>query len=112
MCDFAWNRADLHGEFDQLKAQINDTVNRVDFNGITPLISAAVITLQTGADAGETTAVAGVGDFRITGGASLAGLVSAVLTGADGTAASAAITAVNTAIGTINTARAGLGAAA
>ena len=105
----AVNRADLDAEFQQLKAQINDTMNRVEFNGITPLNSAAVITLQTGADANQTTIVAGTGNFTTTSG-TLGGINGSTLTGADATNATLSITALDIAIGVINTARAGLGA--
>ena len=104
------NRVDLDGEFQQLKNQINDTLNRVEFNGITPLNSAAVITLQTGADAAQTTTVTGTGNFTTGAGGQLAGINASILTGADATNASAAITALDLAIGVVNTARAGLGA--
>ena len=103
------NRVDLDGEFQQLKAQINDTLNRVEFNGINPLNSAVVITLQTGADAGQTTIVTGTGNFTTTTG-TLSVINASLLTGPTATNPSAAITALDLAIGVINTARAGLGA--
>ena len=103
------NRVVLDGEFQQLKAQINDTLNRVEFNGISPLNSAVVITLQTGADAGQTTIVTGTGNFTTTTG-TLSGINASLLTGPTATNPSAAITALDLAIGVINTARAGLGA--
>ncbi len=107
------NRVDINGEFQQLKDQINDTVRRVEFNGITPLNSNAAITLQTGANAGQTTNVIGGDNFSTTGGTGtprLSGINSSILTGPDATNPTAAIGALDTAIGVINTARAGLGA--
>ena len=103
------NRVDLDGEFQQLKNQINDTLNRVEFNGISPLNSAVVITLQTGTDAGQTTIVTGTGNFTTTTG-TLSVINASLLTGPTATNPSAAITALDLAIGVINTARAGLGA--
>lgn len=107
------NRANLDAEFQQLKTQINDTVQRVEFNGVTPISSTAVVTLQTGVDANQTTTVLGVNNFSTAGGTGapqLAGINASVLTGADATAATAAIGALDTAIDIITTARAGLGA--
>ncbi len=107
------NRANIDGEFQQLKGQINDTVQRVEFNGITPVSSATAVVLQTGVDAGQTTTVTGTNNFSTVGGtgaAQLGGINGSVLTGADGSAASTAISALDLAIGIIITARAGLGA--
>lgn len=103
------NRDHLNAEFTQLRGQINDTMNRVEFNGITPLNSAVVIVLQTGADAAQTTNIVGTGNFTTTTG-TLGGINGSSLAGATAVNATAAITAVNLAIGVIDTARAGLGA--
>ena len=102
------NRTDLNNEFDQLRSQINDTANRTEFNGITPLSSAVAITLQTGSEAGQTTLVTGTGNFTTAG--SLVGIAGSSVAGADAVNATAAIAAVDAAIGVIDTARAGMGA--
>ena len=107
------NRTALNDEFQQLKQQINDTATRVEFNGLTPLSSNVAITLQTGVDAGQTTAVTGVNNFLTAGGtgaAQLSGINGSILTGADATNANNALNALDAAIGVIDTARAGLGA--
>ncbi len=103
----AENRTDIDGEFQQLKTQITDTITRTEFNGIFPLNSAVAIVLQTGVDAGQTTIVTGTAP-----GMSLLtlGISGTLLTGADGTNASAAIAALDTGIGAVNTRRASLGA--
>ncbi len=102
------NRTDLNAEFTQLRSQINDTMNRVEFNGITPLNNAALITLQTGADGAHTTVVTGTGDFTTAGGLNM--IAVSTLAGINGLPAQAAIGALDLAIGAIDTARAGLGA--
>ncbi len=101
------NRVDIDGEFQQLKTQITDTITRTDFNGIFPLNSATAIVLQTGVDAGQTTTVTGTSPAITT---TALGIVGSVLTGPDATNASAAITALDTAIGSVNSRRASLGA--
>ncbi len=103
------NRDHLNAEFTQLRGQINDTMNRVEFNGITPLNSAVIIVLQTGADAAQTTNIVGTGNFTTTTG-TLGGINGSSLAGVTAVNATAAITALNLAIGVIDTARAGLGA--
>ena len=94
-------------EFQQLFTQIFDTVDRTEFNGIFPLNLGIAVVLQTGADAGQTTIVAGTAPGI---NAVSLGIPGSNLTGADATNASAAITAVDNAIGVINTRRAALGA--
>jgi len=48
------NRASLHTEVNQLLAQIDDIATDTDFNGIRVLSSAQTVTLQTGANTGQT----------------------------------------------------------
>ncbi|MDK1021402.1 MAG: hypothetical protein QGD90_07175, partial [Candidatus Hydrogenedentes bacterium] len=103
----AANRIDMDGEFQQLKTQITDTITRTEFNGIFPLNSATAIVLQTGVHAGQTTTVAGTSPAITT---TTLGIVGSDLTGADATNASAAITALDGAIGSVSTRRASLGA--
>ncbi len=102
------NRTDLNAEFTQLRSQIDDTMNRVEFNGITPLNNAALITLQTGADGAHTTVVTGTGNFTTGGGLGM--IAASTLAGINGVPAQIAIGQLDLAIGAIDTARAGLGA--
>ena len=99
------NRTDLQAEVLQLLAQVNDIANDTEFNG-NVLLNASVpgnqITLQTGADAGQTLAVA-LFDARTTGPLTIAAIDLA----AD---PSTAITLADNALTVINTARAGFGA--
>ena len=103
----AQNRADLDGEFQQLKAQITDTITRTEFNGIFPLSSATAIVLQTGVDGNQTTIVGGTSPAMTTATLTIA---ASVLTGADLTNSTLAIAALDNAIGQVNTRRAALGA--
>ena len=101
------NRLSLDTEFQALKSQIADTFTRTEFNGIFPLNSATAIVLQTGASAAQTTTVTGTSPAIAT---TTLVINASSLTGATAVNATAAITAVNTAIGTISTRRAQLGA--
>ena len=103
----ASNRADLDAEFQQLKAQITDTIDRTEFNGIFMLTSATAIVLQTGADGGQTTTIGGTSPAITTATLTIA---ASVLTGADLTNATLAISALDNAIGQVTTRRAALGA--
>ena len=103
----AQNRADLDGEFQQLKGQITDTITRTEFNGIFPLNSATAIVLQTGVDGNQTTTVGGTSPAMTT---TTLTINASVLTGADLTNATLAIAALDNAIGQVNTRRATLGA--
>ncbi|MCH8204557.1 MAG: flagellin FliC [Candidatus Hydrogenedentes bacterium] len=103
----ASNRADLDAEFQQLKAQITDTIDRTEFNGIFMLTSATPIVLQTGADGNQTTAVGGTSPAMTTTTLTIA---ASVLTGADATNPTLAIAALDNAIGQVTTRRAALGA--
>ena len=103
----ASNRADLDAEFQQLKAQITDTIDRTEFNGIFMLTSATAIILQTGADGNQFTTVGGTSPAMTTGTLTISG---SVLTGADATNPTLAIAALDNAIGQVTTRRAALGA--
>ena len=103
----ATNRADLDAEFQQLKAQITDTIDRTEFNGIFMLTSATAIVLQTGADGNQTTTVGGTSPAMTTTTLTIA---ASVLTGADATNPTLAIAALDNAIGQVTTRRAALGA--
>ena len=103
----ASNRADLDAEFQQLKAQITDTIDRTEFNGIFMLTSATAIVLQTGADGNQTTTVGGTSPAMTTTTLTIA---ASVLTGADATNPTLAIAALDNAIGQVTTRRAALGA--
>ena len=99
------NRIDLNAEVQQLLLQITDIAVRTEFSGIAVLAVPQTITLQTGSDAGQTTAIA------LTG-ASLAalGLVGINVLGPGPAAATIAITAADTALTIVNTQRSTLGA--
>lgn len=96
------NRADLNAEVTQLVAQIDAIATNTEFNGVILLNgSTPSITLQVGAEAGQTLAVA-TQDAR----AATLGVAGLDLVGA----ASAAITAADNALIIVNTARASFGA--
>lgn len=102
------NRADLQAEITQLIQQIDDNANNTDFNGVSPLTGVpAAITLQVGAEAGQTL------DITTTD-ASLAGLpaVAAIdVVDATGALAQGVLGTVDAALTTLNTQRSLFGAA-
>ena len=97
------NRADLQAEFTQLRDAITEILTRTTFNGIDPF-SAAAITVQTGTQAGQTTAIAGTGVLTTTT------LTINASTIATQVGANAAITSLDAALTTVNTRRSQLGA--
>jgi flagellin len=97
------DRAALNSEFTALGSEINDISNKTSFNGKALLDGTLSAVIQTGATAADTLTVA-IGDMDTTALAINASVISA-----QGDA-STAITAVNAAINTVSTARAGLGA--
>jgi flagellin len=94
----------IQTEFDQLVTEIGRTATATKFNGIAVLnggTAGVAMTLQVGADAGQTMSfTVGAADTTTLGVASLS----------VATAASAAIAAIDTAIGSIDTIRSTLGA--
>jgi len=101
------NRADLQTEVTELVASVNEILTRTEFNGINPFATiAGGVTIQSGADASQTTALTGAGVALSTTTLSIAGLdISSQ------TAANTAINTVDTALQSVNTRRAQLGAA-
>ena len=100
-------RASLQGEVVQLITQIDDIAARTTFNGVVLLNgSTASVVLQSGINAGQTTSVT-LGDAR----AVTLGIDTGSIDISTQAGASAAITAVDTALTTVTTLRGGLGAA-
>lgn len=97
------DRAALQAEFDALMSQIDDISTRTDFNGTKLLNGSANIDIQTGVDSGQLINVT-IDDLRSTG-LSIDSLDISTKTGASG-----ALTALDTAINTVATQRAALGA--
>ena len=96
------NRTDLQAEVTQLVAQIDAIAANTEFNGVVLLNASTPNTvLQTGADAGQTLTIT-FSDAR----AATLGVAGLDLVNN----ASAAITSVDNALTTVNTARAGFGA--
>lgn len=90
-------------EVDALIAQVDDIATRTDFNGQSLLDGTANINIQTGVDSGETVNIT-IGDLRSAG----LGVDGVDLSTSAG--ASAALTALDTAIETVSTERSNLGA--
>ena len=102
------NRADLDLEVQALKLQLDDIGNNTEFNGLAILDGTTpTITLQVGADVGQTI------DVTLTSAATSAGLSVNLIavTGADNTLANAAILAIDLALLEVNGMRSTLGAA-
>jgi flagellin len=98
------DRTALQSEITQLTSQIGDIATRTTFNGTSLLNSASTsISIQTGVDSGQNVAIA-IGDMQATA----LGVNSIDLTTVSG--ASSALTAIDTAINTVATQRANLGA--
>ncbi len=97
------NRAALNVEVQQLLSQIDDIATQTEFNGISVLSSAQTVTLQSGANQGQTLAVSVSGaktnDLAITL-VSVSSMANAV----------SAIELVDNALQSVNTLRANLGA--
>ena len=103
----ATNRSDLQLEVDELILQLDDIAADTNINGITPIATGgATTTIQSGSDSGQTLDVVttAADSTTLLGGAAL-DISSAQA------AAQAAIATVDAGIVTLNTARAGLGAA-
>ena len=97
------NRASLQTEVSQLLSQIDDIASNTDFNGIAVLSAAQTVTLQTGAQQGQTLLVAVQGAKTSDLGVNTVNISSI-------TGAVAALSQVDTAIRSISTLRSNLGA--
>lgn len=96
----AGDLANLQSEFKELGDEINKVIGAAKFNGQT-LLAGGTVNIQVGADSGDTRALVLTNDFT----------ADADLTAEDiSTGASAAITAIDTALDAVNTGRAELGA--
>lgn len=103
----ATNRANLQTEVTALLAQVDATAAQTEFNNVVLLNgSVASVTLQVGADAGQTLVVTLQNAVTAAAGLNIAGVT--VATAGDATTA---ITTIDAAFITLNTARANLGAA-
>lgn len=99
------NRTDLNAETTQLTQSVTEILSRTDFNGIDPF-SATAVTIQTGADAGQTTSIAGTGVLL---NAAALGLGAINISSQAG--ANTAIGAVDGGLVVLNTRRSNFGAA-
>ena len=99
----ATDRAALQTEASELLAQVDDISSRTDFNGTTLLDGTATLDIQTGVNTGETVNIT-IGDLSGSG----LGVDTIDLSTSAG--ASAALALVDTAIDTVATERATLGA--
>lgn len=99
------NRADLNLEVQQLALQITDIANNTAFNEVNPLNTITTITLQVGPNAGQ---VLGIVFATPVDAASI--VPGILVSGGDATNANIAIGLADTALATVNTLRASLGA--
>jgi flagellin len=99
----ASDRTALQTEVTQLISQIDDIATRTDFNGTALLDGTAAIDIQTGVDSGQTVTIT-IGDLQAAG----LGVDGVDLSTTAG--ASAALAVLDTAIDTVGTERANLGA--
>jgi flagellin len=97
------NRTALNTEVQQLLAQIDDIALDTEFNGIRVLSAAQTVTLQSGANPGQTLAVAVSGAKTVDLGVSSVAVSSVAL-------AVSAISTVDMALRSVNTLRSSLGA--
>jgi len=99
----AGDRTNLQAEVTALIAQVNDVAGKTNFNGVALLNTATPVAIQTGINSGDTVNVA-LTDVTATG------LGINAITIATDTGAAAALTSLDTALNTITTAQANLGA--
>ena len=103
------DRAQIETEFDQLQAEISRITTQTKFNGQAILdANAGTSTFQVGADAGQTVDIV---TTALSGATGVSAAYSSGTTLASAGSASAAITAIDTALNTINSQRATYGAA-
>ena len=104
------DRTNMQAEVDALTSQMGQIVTNTEFNGVKLFdASTATVTIQAGANGGDTIDLAMADLTGLAGAAGTAG--SYGVAGADGTTANATIAAVDTELDSVATARAGLGAA-
>ena len=99
----AGDRTNLQAEVTALIAQVNDVAGKTNFNGVALLNTAGPVTIQTGSASGDTMNIA-LADVTATG------LGINAITIATDVGAAAALTSLDTALNTITTAQANLGA--
>ena len=100
----AQNRTDLQLEVTQLLGQIDDIANNTEFNGLIPLNSATVITLQVGARATTTL------DINIAAATTAAGLGVSTIDITTQAGAQASLAVIDAALLTVNNLRSQFGA--
>ncbi|WP_066119046.1 flagellin [Blastomonas sp. CCH9-A1] len=96
----------LKAEVTALKAQVNDVANKTTFNGVALLNTAGPVAIQTGIASGDTVNITLANVTTV--GLGIDGVDIGALAGTGDP--SAALTALDTALNTITTAQAGLGA--
>ncbi|MBW7470430.1 flagellin domain-containing protein [Marinobacter sp. F4218] len=101
----AADRTALNNEFTARIAEIDRIANQTTFNGTNVLNAASTVSIQVGANAGETIDVA-FADMQ----AAALGVGASTIDGADATNANAAITAIDTALDAVNSQRSLFGA--
>ena len=101
------DRANLDAEYQQLSAQITDTITKTKFNGTAILATGTAQVFQVGANVGDTISVSAT---DLSADATITGATGAGVTGADATNANAAMTAIDAALTTLNSQRANWGA--
>lgn len=105
------NRSSLNDEFQQLKAEITRNANNTKFNGKVLLNGTlGAVDIQVGPDAGQTVTLSAAATQGTGGSMTATGLSVVSATVLSAGAASAAITKIDTALQTVDTARGKLGA--
>jgi flagellin len=100
----------LQSEYSQLNTEVIRTMGAVQFNGQTLLTTTAAFTFQIGANTGQTASIT-TADISITAGVSgISGTAASALVTTAAAENSAKISALDTAIQSINSSRASLGA--
>jgi flagellin len=100
----------LQSEYSQLNTEVIRTMGAVQFNGQTLLTTTAAFTFQIGANTGQTASIT-TADISITAGVSgISGTAASALVTSAAAENSAKISALDTAIQSINSSRARLGA--
>ncbi len=100
------DRTNLQAEVTALKAQVNDVANKTNFNGVSLLNTATPVAIQTGIASGDTVSIALTNVTTV--GLAIDTIDIGALSGTGDPAA--ALTALDSALNTITTAQASLGA--
>ncbi|MCG6119225.1 MAG: flagellin FliC [Blastomonas sp.] len=98
------DRTNLQEEVDALVAQVQEIATKTDFNGVDLLSADATVAIQTGTKSGDTI------DIELTNVDTTALGIATLDISTDAAAASAALTTLDTALDTLTTAQAKLGA--